>query len=121
MHVKSLVAQLFAGAALAGCIPERTSFEATKAWTELKRVPEMETLVASMMVLLGSRGLVPVVVDPGAQESCAYATAFGQDHIGIDPQCVGTLRTDNSYNWKTVATLGHEVGHIVARHIDVVT
>jgi hypothetical protein len=77
---------------------------------------EMQTFVTGLLKNLGLHNEVRVVIDPAAT-GCAYATTIaGEQYVGVDPACVGRLRTGGAYEWRAVGILAHEVGHLLSGH-----
>ncbi len=82
----------------------------------LARDAEMIETVRKIMAMIGLRNQVTVVIEPGAP-GCAYATTVkGAQYIGVDPGCVGPLKTGEHYNWRAVGILTHEIGHLLGGH-----
>lgn len=77
---------------------------------------EKQAFVADALAKMGLHNEVAVVIDP-TTTGCAYATTVdGAQFIGVDPKCLGPLRTGTSYDWFVVGVLGHEIGHLLNRH-----
>lgn len=77
---------------------------------------EMIETVKNVLQMIGLHNDVTVAIEPGAA-GCAYATTVGgRQFIGVDPECVGPLKTGERYEWRAVGILCHEIGHLLASH-----
>ena len=115
MYQRVLSALLLCGAAAQASLGvNETNHESSI--QELPVDREMTAFVKKVLAMTGLHNDVPVVIDPEAT-GCAYATTRrGRQYVGVDPQCVGPLRIAGKYNVLAVASLTHEIGHLLGGH-----
>lgn len=82
----------------------------------LERIPELETLGAEILGLIGLPGNIQVYLDTCNPGSCGFSTPVLRT-IALAEECAKPLRApDGGYNWHVVGALAHEIGHVLNGH-----